>query len=71
MLTSLAQLEWCGGRSRRTAVKRYIGWALVAFAFYLVVQFPNDSVQIITGSIDLLGRLAEQSANFVRGMMNA
>lgn len=52
-------------------MKKYINWALIAFAFYLVVQFPNDSVDIITGTRDLIGRLAEQSASFIRGIMNA
>ncbi len=52
-------------------MKRYIGWALVAFAFYLIVQSPNEAAQVVSNTGELIGRLAEQSASFVRGVLNA
>jgi hypothetical protein len=51
-------------------VKKYLTWAVLAFAFYMVVQFPDDSVRILTNTMGALGRLAEQSADFVRGVLN-
>ena len=48
-------------------MKKYITWGLLAFAFYMIVQFPDDSIQLLTNTRDLLGRVAEGSASFVRG----
>jgi hypothetical protein len=48
-------------------VRKFITYAVTAFLFYLVVQFPDDAVRLLTNSRDLLGRIAEQSADFVRG----
>lgn len=48
-------------------VRKFITYAVSAFLFYLVVQFPDDAVRLLSNSRDLLGHIAEQSADFVRG----
>ncbi len=59
----------CSGRVHKEipTVRKIITYSTVAFVFYLVVQFPDDAVRLLTNSRDLLGRFAEQSASFVRG----
>jgi len=48
-------------------VRKYMGYAVGAFLFYLMVQFPDDAIRLLSNSRDLLGRIAEQSSDFVRG----
>ena len=48
-------------------VRKYMGYAVGAFLFYLMVQFPDDAIRLLSNSRDLLGRIAEQSSEFVRG----
>ena len=50
-------------------MKKWINWGLIAFLLYLVVQFPDDATQLLTNSRDLLGRVAESGADFVRGTL--
>lgn len=51
-------------------MKKYMTWAFFAFLFYFVVQFPDTSGSIITESRDWLGRMAEQSASFLRNVVS-
>lgn len=44
-----------------------MGYAAGAFLFYLMVQFPDDAIRLLSNSRDLLGHVAEQSSDFVRG----
>lgn len=48
-------------------VRKYVGYAVGAFLFYLMVQFPDDAIRLLSNSRELLGRIAEQSSEFVRG----
>jgi len=62
----------CGRVYEETpTVRKIITYAATAFVFYLVVQFPDDAVKLLANSRDLLGRFAEQSADFVRGTFGA
>ena len=56
-----------GGAEWRPTVRKYMGYAVGAFLFYLMVQFPDDAIRLLSNSRDLLGRVAEQSSEFVRG----
>jgi hypothetical protein len=44
-----------------------MGYAVGAFLFLLMVQFPDDAIRLLANSRDLMGRIAEQSSEFVRG----
>ena len=48
-------------------MRKYMGYAVGAFLFYLMVQFPDDAIRLLANSRDLMGRIAEQSSEFVRG----
>ena len=48
-------------------MRKYMGYAVGAFLFYLMVQFSDDATRLLANSRDLLGRIAEQSSDFVRG----
>ena len=47
-------------------MRKYMGYAVGAFLFYLMVQFSDDATRLLANN-DLLGRIAEQSLDFVRG----
>lgn len=50
-------------------MKKFIIWMLVAFVLYLIIQFPDDSVRIMSNTRDVLGRFAASGARFVRGAL--
>lgn len=51
-------------------MKPWMRWALLAFALYMIVQFPDQSARVLDNTVDFLGNLAENSADFVNSMLS-
>jgi anaerobic glycerol-3-phosphate dehydrogenase len=49
-------------------VKKILTWGGVALLLYLVVQDPQSATRLVSGTIDLLGRIAEGATAIVNGV---
>jgi len=49
-------------------VKKILGWSIIALLLYLIVQDPAAATRLVSGTIDLLGRLAEGATRIVNGI---
>lgn len=49
-------------------VKKILVWGSVALLLYLVVQDPESATRLVSGTIDLLGRIAEGATAIVNGV---
>lgn len=51
-------------------MKPWMRWTLVLFILYMIIQDPSASARVFDNTIDLLGRMAEGSADFVNSVLN-
>jgi hypothetical protein len=49
-------------------VKKVLTWSIIALLLYLVVQDPQSATRLVSGTIDLLGRIAEGATAVVNGV---
>lgn len=49
-------------------MKKVLIWSVIALLLYLVVQDPASATRLVSGTIDLLGRVAEGAAAVVNGL---
>ena len=49
-------------------MKKILTWSIIALLLYLVVQDPASATRLVSGTIDLLGRIAEGATAVVNGV---
>lgn len=49
-------------------VKKILGWSIIGLLLYLVVQDPASATRLVSGTINLLGELAEGMTRVVNGI---
>jgi len=49
-------------------VKKVLGWGIIALLLYLVVQDPAAATKLVSGTIDLLGDIANGAKEVINGV---
>lgn len=49
-------------------MKKILGWSLIAFLLFLIVQQPESATRLLSGTVDLLGDIARGAADVVQGV---